>query len=246
MSDLDISCRVLEETLKACRVLEKTLKASGKHFVCPLCRTTYSRADLVFKHCRHEAKEKDDMSDEQKRICKIHKALGAVTMRGDFREFRESLATACGQDRKEIPVPELPLDLTQSGRRSYGSCLGTNFIVDQMATSTAARLQILKNLAHNAGIHYACPSCWTGFANNSEVTKHCAIESDENHRGLLSEKVDPFMELYVRLLGRNIDLAHMEVDFDEYGVPHFGKCFRIDNILGHLSECWNSLRCILT
>jgi hypothetical protein len=236
--DLEISCRVLKDILEA----------SGKRFVCPLCRTSHSQSHLIFGHCRDEAdKKKDDMSDEEKRKCDLHKALGSVTMGGDFRQFRESLATACGQYRREIPVDELPLDWTKSGRRSYGSCLGTEFIVKNMATSTATRFEILRSLVKNAGIHYACPSCWTGFAKSEHVTEHCDAERDNIHRGLLSKEVKNFVKLYGKLLGQKLDWAHMkEVEFDGNMVPDFRECFRIDNILGHLSKCWYSLRCKFT
>jgi hypothetical protein len=50
------------------------------------------------------------MSVEEMRRCEINGALGAMTQGGDFREFRESLATACGQNRSKIPVDDLPLD----------------------------------------------------------------------------------------------------------------------------------------
>lgn len=184
-----------------------------------------------------ERKKKNDMSDQKKRICDIHKALGAVTMGGDFRQFREGLATACGQNRKEIPVRELPLDLTQSGRRSYGSCLGTKFIVDMMATSTATKLDILRSIVKMAGIHYVCPSCWIGFVKFEYVTEHCGVERDDNHRGLLSKEMKTFVTLYGALLGREVDLDSIKVDFDGHGVPNFYRCFGIDEILRHKGKC---------
>ncbi|KAJ6092778.1 hypothetical protein N7486_008067 [Penicillium sp. IBT 16267x] len=142
-------------------------------------------------------------------------------MGGDFRKFQEGLATACGQKRKEIPVRELPLDLTQSGRRSYSSCFGRKFIVNMMTSSTATKLDILRSLVKNAGIHYACPSCWIGFAKSEYVTEHCGVERDDNHQGLLSKEVKTFVTLYGALLGQEVDLDSMKVDFDGHGAPDF-------------------------
>ena len=233
------------------RVLENILEESGKRYVCPLCRSTYSRVDAAFGHCREEgAKKKDGMSDTEKRKRDIHENLGAVTMGGSFRKFRESLATACG--RSEIPIDKLPLTWTKSGRRSYGSCLGTKFVVKHMATvegmaiSMVKKLEILKVLLHKAGIHCACPACWIGFSKSEYVTEHCALERGECHQGLVSKEVKPFAKLYGELLGKEIDLAHMEVKFDGHGVPDFHKSFCIDKILGHLGEYWKSLRYKLT
>lgn len=245
MSDLETDLET------SCRMLEGILEASRKCYVCPLCRSTYSRADPAFGHCREEgAKKKDHMSDTEKRKRDIHESLGAVTMGGSFRKFRESLATACG--RSEIPIDKLPLTWTKSGRRSYGSCLGTKFVVENMATvedmaiSMVKKLEILKVLLHKAGIHCACPACWIGFSKSEYVTEHCALERGEHHQGLLSKKVKSFVKLYGELLGKKVNLTHMEVDFDGHGVPDFHKSFRIDKILEHLSKYWKSLRSRLT
>lgn len=219
--------------------------------MCPLCWKLYSTSIQVFDHCRQEGRKTGEMNNEQKRRCEIHQALGAVTMGGDFRKFRESLATACGQPRREIPVKELPLDFSNSGRRPYGSCLGTRFIVKNLAPVATKRVDILKNLAHKAGIHHSCPSCWKGFAKPEQVTRHCAIEIDESHAGLLSKDVKTFVRLYKELLeqkalpGQKLDLTHMEIDFDGQMVPDFHKCFHIERILGHLCKYRESLLCNL-
>ncbi|KAJ5917499.1 hypothetical protein N7466_011053 [Penicillium verhagenii] len=137
MSDLEENCMVLEDTLKA----------NNKNFVCPLCLIGWSRADKVFKHCRDNGAQKEDMSFEEKWKSEIHKDLGAITQTGDFRKFRESLNTACGH---EIPVQELPVDWNKSGRRSYGSCLATEFIVKYMAPSIAEKYEVLSTLVDNS------------------------------------------------------------------------------------------------
>lgn len=80
-----------------------------------------------------------------------------MTTSGSFREFRESLAIACG--RIEITVEELQLDFSQSLRRPYGSCLGRDFILKMMSNEFVAKVDIFRNIIGIAGIHYVCPYC---------------------------------------------------------------------------------------
>lgn len=58
----------------------------------------------------------------------MHKGLGAVKTDNDFGNFLKSLTAALGWVM--IPVEMLPLDLTRSGPRSYGACLGIDFVIE--------------------------------------------------------------------------------------------------------------------
>lgn len=218
-------------------VLQSVLKNAKKDFICPLCLTSYSRADSALLHCRNKGNERNERTDneEKKRRCRIHRGLGAVNTGGDFREFRNCLAMACG--RKEIiTVEELPLDFSRSHRRPYGCCLKRNFILQLMPGELAAKVHILREITKVAGIHYACPCCLSGFATSDGVLEHCAKKGDENHQGLLSADVEPFARFYGNSVGCRIDFSVLTIDFDGHGKPLFDRCFEIDEVLRHKSK----------
>lgn len=219
-------------------VLQSVLDNAKKDFICPLCLKSYSRADSALLHCRNEGNERNETADneEKKRRCRIHRGLGAVNTGGDFRDFRNCLAAACG--RKEIiPVTELPLDFSRSHRRPYGCCLKRNFILQMMTSELAARAHILREKSKIDGIHYACPCCLSWFATSDGVLEHCAKMRDENHQGLLSADVEAFARFYGNSLGRMIDLSVLTIDFDGHGKPLFDRCFEIDEVLKYKSKC---------
>lgn len=214
-----------------CRVLENILERNKKHsLLCPLCRKPYARSDSVFKHCRDMSERKNDnMGEKEKLECDIHGAIGQVNMQnGDFIKFRHGLAAACGRD--EISAKELPL----SHIRSYGSCLGLEFIVDMMTSTTETKYHLLRDIVRNSGIHFTCPECWEGLAKPGDIVKHCQTKNDENHKGLLSKNIESFFELYGNLLGQRVDPSGIEIDFDGDANPDFHRCFDIDKILRNM------------
>lgn len=215
-------------------VMREILEKAKKKFVCPLCLISYSRADAAFGHCRKKGEEKKNMNEREKMRSKIHREIGSVNTGGGFREFRESLAIACG--RKEITVEELGLDFSQSHRRPYGSCLGRDFILKMMSDELAAEIDIFRNIIGIAGIHYVCPCCWSGFASSDGVLEHCGEKRDDNHQGLLSKEVTPFVEIYGELIGQSIDYTTLDIDYDGHGVPDFHRCFEIEEVLRHKSK----------
>lgn len=215
-------------------VMREILKKAKKEFVCPLCLISYSRADAAFGHCRKKGEEKEGMNDREEMRSRIHREIGSVTTGGSFREFRESLAMACG--RIEITVEELGLDFSQPRRRPYGSCLGRDFILKMMSNEVAAKVDIYRNIIGIAGIHYVCPCCWSGFATSDSVLEHCGKNRDGYHQGLLSKKVTSFVEIYGGLMGQSINYTTLDIDYDGHGVPDFHRCFEIDEVLRHKSK----------
>jgi hypothetical protein len=133
---------------RECAVLRDILKTKNKNFVCPKCLFSYVRSDLVFAHCRQKAaQDKEDW---------IHKGLGAVRTENDFGNFLTSLTAAVGWEM--IPVEMLPFDLTRPGPRSYGACLGLDFIIEMMTCenpSPTAKYDLMTEIVRLAERHHA-------------------------------------------------------------------------------------------
>jgi hypothetical protein len=210
-----------------CSLLETILSNSKKIYVCPLCHTSYSDAANFFKHCR--AKGKKDPADIQ------HRWIGEVNQKGGFANFLASLGNAIGWSN--ITANDLPLDFSKPGPREYGACFKVSFVLGAKTRleppNGDKRLEILKTIARNAGIHYACPLCMTGFATSSDVVDHCRSTKDTDHQGLLSKEQNDFLNFYECSMGRAIKTDKTQIYYDEYGNPDFGECFRLDEILKH-------------
>jgi hypothetical protein len=53
--------------------MREILENAKKKLVCPLCLTSYSRADAAFGHCWKKGEEKKDMNEREKMRSKIHR-----------------------------------------------------------------------------------------------------------------------------------------------------------------------------